>query len=59
MGLRILWDLEADGGDWEGRGYSPEDGRYFTAKVQRLSSSRLEVKGCVAVFCRTQVWNRI
>lgn len=59
MGLRILWNLGADGGDWEGNGYSPEDGRYFTAKVRKLSDNRLEVKGCVAVFCRTQTWSRM
>ena len=58
MGLRILWDLKADGGDWQGKGYSPPDGRYFTAKVRKLSADRLEVKGCVAVFCKTQVWPR-
>ncbi|WP_404800828.1 DUF2147 domain-containing protein [Pseudoblastomonas flavescens] len=41
-----------------GKGYSPPDGRYFTAKVRKLSADRLEVKGCVAVFCKTQVWPR-
>lgn len=58
MGMRIFWNLKADGGDWEGKGYSPDDGQYFTAKVRKISGDRLEVKGCVVVFCRTQIWPR-
>ena len=56
-GLRIFWDLAPDGDDFEGRGYSPEDGRYFKAQVKR-EGARLRVRGCVAVFCRTQMWTK-
>lgn len=58
LGIAVFWNLRPDGGDWEGNGYSPEDGRYFTAQLRRLPSGQLEVKGCVIVFCRTQVWER-
>src|SRR3546814_14945468 len=29
VGLRIYWDLLADGAGWRGQGYSPEDGSYY------------------------------
>ena len=52
LGMRIFWNLAADGDRYKGKGYSPEDGRYFNAQVWR-SGNVLKVKGCVAVFCRT------
>lgn len=52
LGMRIFWNLSADGSRFEGKGYSPEDGRYFDAQVWR-DGSGLKVKGCVLLFCRT------
>ena len=52
LGLRIFWNLGANGERYKGKGYSPEDGRYFTAHVWRAGNV-LKVKGCVSVFCRT------
>ncbi len=52
LGLRIFNSLTPDGNRYDGKGYSPEDGRYFNAEVWR-SGNTLKVKGCVAVFCRT------
>ncbi|MFZ1742002.1 MAG: DUF2147 domain-containing protein [Pontixanthobacter sp.] len=52
LGLSIFWNLAADGTQYKGKGYSPEDGRYFNAQVWR-SGSGLKVKGCVMVFCKT------
>lgn len=57
LGLRIFWDLTPDGDRYEGKGYSPRDGRYFNAKIRR-DGNRLNVKGCVAVFCRTVQFTR-
>lgn len=56
-GLRIFWGLKPDGDDFEGRGYSPEDGRYFKAQVKR-EGSQLRVRGCVSIICRTQMWSK-
>ncbi len=55
LGLRIFWNLQPDGNRYKGKGYSPEDGRYFNAQVWR-EGSRLVVKGCVTLFCRTLRW---
>lgn len=58
LGAAILTNLTPRGGAWHGRGYSPADGRNFNATVTLLVGDRLRVRGCVAVFCRTQVWTR-
>lgn len=57
-GLQIYWDLVATKDGWKGPGYSPEDGRYYTAHL-RVSGNKLTMKGCVAVFCRTVTWTRM
>lgn len=57
-GLQIYWDLAPHGDGWKGEGYSPEDGRYYTAHL-RVKGNTLTMKGCVAVFCRTVTWTRI
>ncbi|HWW56997.1 MAG TPA: DUF2147 domain-containing protein [Sphingopyxis sp.] len=57
-GLQIYWDLVPHGEGWKGEGYSPEDGRYYTAHL-RVKGNRLTMKGCVAVFCRTVTWTRM
>ncbi len=57
MGVAVLTNLAREGNSWTGRGYSPEEGRNFNATV-RVENGRLNVRGCVAVFCRTVVWTR-
>ena len=57
LGLRIFWNLKASGDRYKGKGYSPEDGRYFNAQIWR-SGNTLKVKGCVVVFCRTASFKR-
>lgn len=57
MGVQVLSNLTREGQRWSGRGYSPEEGRHFNATV-RVENGRLNVRGCVAVFCRTVVWTR-
>lgn len=57
LGLAILTGLRADGNAWVGKGYSPEEGRNFNATVT-TSGNKLNLKGCVAVFCRNAVWTR-
>ncbi len=57
LGARVFWDLTADGSVWEGEGYMPEKGRHFDARLS-TAGSRLKLKGCVAVFCKTVYWQR-
>ena len=58
LGLRIFWNLTPDGKRYKGKGYNPEDGRYFNAQVWR-EGSRLKIRGCVTLFCRTVIWTRL
>ena len=57
VGVPVLSNLVASGQRYSGSGYSPEEGRNFTATVTP-NGSRLTVRGCVAIFCRTVVWTR-
>lgn len=52
LGMPIFWNLAPDANSYEGKGYSPEDGRYFNADVAR-DGSKLKVKGCVMMFCKS------
>lgn len=57
MGVQVLSNLTRNGQRWTGRGYSPEEGRHFNATVH-VAGGQLNVRGCVAVFCRTVTWTR-
>ncbi|QIL20417.1 DUF2147 domain-containing protein [Thermomonas sp. HDW16] len=62
VGIVTLWNLKANkDGTWGGgNGYKPSDDRKFTAKSVKLvdGGNKLEVKGCVAFFCKTATWVR-
>jgi uncharacterized protein (DUF2147 family) len=62
VGIVTLWNLkpQKDGSWGGGTGYKPSDDRNFTAKSVRLidGGKKLEVKGCVAFFCKTAIWVR-
>lgn len=57
LGSAVLTGLSASGAAWKGRGYSARDGRNFAATVT-VEGDRLELRGCVAIICRTVVWTR-
>jgi len=55
-GLQILSDFSDAGSDWRGTIYSPEAGKEYKSFLKRQADGTLQVKGCVAFFCQTQVW---
>ncbi len=60
-GMVILWGLRPDGnGHWSGgRVLDPENGKTYKSKLELLDNGRkLGMSGCVAFFCRQQVWIR-
>jgi uncharacterized protein (DUF2147 family) len=57
VGKRIFWGLTPEGTSFEGKGYSPKDGRYFSADISR-DGAKLKVKGCVSIFCRTMTFTK-
>ncbi|MFA5988334.1 MAG: DUF2147 domain-containing protein [Sphingomonas sp.] len=56
VGLPVLLNFSDSGKDWRGRVYSPEEGREYRSILARLPDGTLQVKGCIAFFCQTQVW---
>ena len=60
-GMTILWGLEADGdGEWSGGTVlDPAKGKTYKSKLELLDGGRkLGMSGCIAFFCRQQVWVR-
>ena len=58
VGSAVFTGLVAEGGAWKGRGYTAKEGRNFKARV-KLDGGKLNVRGCVAVICRTVIWTRV
>lgn len=57
LGKRIFWNLTPKGAGFEGKGYSPQEGRYFSADLSP-DGTKLKVKGCVSIFCRTVTFSK-
>ncbi|WEK43599.1 MAG: DUF2147 domain-containing protein [Candidatus Sphingomonas colombiensis] len=56
LGMPILLSLTDQGKDWRGEIYDPRRGKTFKSIVTRNVDGSLNVQGCVAMFCQTQVW---
>lgn len=61
LGMELLTGFVAAGSDeWDdGTIYNPEDGKTYSSTMTLADPKKLEVKGCVLFFCKTQVWNRV
>jgi uncharacterized protein (DUF2147 family) len=60
LGLTILQGLREARRDWRGGTiYSPSADRTYGARVRRLDSGELEVKGCIGPVCQTQIWTAV
>jgi len=58
LGSQVLWGLKPGARAWTGTGYSARDGRTFNASVT-TEGGKLELKGCVLMFCKTVEWTRV
>ena len=58
-GLTILANFTDGGSDWRGTIYSPEAGKEYKSYLKRQPDGSLQVKGCIAFFCQTQVWKPV
>jgi uncharacterized protein (DUF2147 family) len=60
-GLTILDGLRRDGEVWDGgRILDPENGKVYTARLKPVQEgSKLEVRGYLGPFFRTQTWIRV
>lgn len=59
-GKPIIWAMKGNGENaWSGgRIWAPDDDKTYRSKMS-LNGNTLSVEGCVAVFCRGQVWKRV
>ena len=59
-GMTILWGLKPDGGEWTGGTVlDPAKGKTYKSKIELLDGgNKLGMSGCIAFFCRQQVWVR-
>ncbi|MGJ3230349.1 MAG: DUF2147 domain-containing protein [Oceanicaulis sp.] len=61
-GVHVIDGFErGEDGEWTpGVLYDPEEGRNIRrGYIKLIGEDRLEVRGCVAFICRTQVWTRV
>lgn len=58
LGLPVLSNFEEEDSLWRGRIYDPKTGKSYRSVVRRKSANVLEVKGCISIFCQTQIWRR-
>lgn len=60
-GLVVLQGFTGGPAAWKGGPvYDPESGDGASkGYLKLLPDGRLELKGCVAVFCRTKIWTRV
>lgn len=61
-GMEIIRGMRADGtGKWKGgKILKPDEGKVYNSKMALIDGGRkLEVSGCIAFICKTQVWERL
>lgn len=61
LGMELLNGFVAAGSnEWDdGTIYNPEDGKTYSSTLTLADPKKLEVKGCVLFFCKTQEWSRV
>lgn len=60
LGQQILEGFSQKKKDWRGGTvYDPENDKNYSARIKRLDSGELQLKGCVGPFCQTQVWTEV
>lgn len=59
LGSTMLYDLKPSdkAGEWDGDLYDAENGKTYKGSVT-LDAGKLDMKGCVAIFCDDEKWSR-
>lgn len=60
-GMVILKNMKDEGDQWAGGTIlDPAKGKEYKCKMKAIEGgNKLEVKGCIAFFCRTQIWVKV
>ena len=60
IGLPILTGFSQSGPVWKGgRAYDPKTGSRYRATLSLQGADRLQVTGCVLLFCQSRYWTRV
>ena len=60
LGSRMLWGFKAKSSKWSGgRIYDAESGKDYKSKIKLLDDGTLEVKGCISIACKAQIWTAV
>ncbi|MEO0369201.1 MAG: DUF2147 domain-containing protein [Pseudomonadota bacterium] len=60
LGLTMLQGFEKARKDWrDGTIYDPGKDKTYASRLKRLDDGNLEVKGCIAFICQTQIWEPV
>ena len=59
MGSAVILPMKADGADkWSGQIYNAEDGKTYSGSFALAGATKADLKGCVAIICKTKTWTR-
>jgi uncharacterized protein (DUF2147 family) len=59
LGLEIVKGFARKKKDWRnGTIYDPGKDKTYASRMKKLANGSLEVKGCISVFCVTQIWTQ-
>jgi uncharacterized protein (DUF2147 family) len=59
MGSAVILPMKADGADkWSGQVYNAEDGKTYSGSFALSGATKADLKGCVAIICKTKTWTR-
>jgi uncharacterized protein (DUF2147 family) len=56
LGLTILTGFSRQDGEWQGAIYDPQHGKSYRSILEPGDGGTLKVKGCISIFCKTQIW---
>ena len=60
IGAEMFSGARFDGERWAGGALrNPEDGRTYRGVITQVSENELKLRGCAAIFCKTQTWRRL
>jgi len=59
LGSAVVLGMKPDGADqWSGQVYNAEDGRTYSGHFILTAANSAQLKGCVAIICKTRNWTR-
>lgn len=59
IGSSVILPMQPDGADkWSGQIYNAEDGKTYSGSFALAGANKADLKGCVAIICKTKTWTR-